>query len=197
MADAAAATDPIHVPEPAEARPSRIRKFDPLKPPTDKPQSYYDAIEQRFGEERDLRLGYRPEGKAQFITDLEKDADLARYETDPFAEEFAERAPLTDHVEVLCIGGGFSALLTAARLRERGVESIRIVERGADVGGTWYWNRYPGIACDTPSYDYIPLLDEMGKVPPNYYAKGPEIYAHCQEIARNTTSTSWRCSRPR
>ena len=70
------------------------------------------------------------------------------------------------------------------RLRERGVESIRIVERGADVGGTWYWNCYPGIACDTPSYDYIPLLDEMGKVPPNYYAKGPEIYAHCQEIAK-------------
>jgi cation diffusion facilitator CzcD-associated flavoprotein CzcO len=179
-----AKNQPIHVPEPAEARPSRIRNFDPLKPPTDKPQSYYDEIEKKFGEERDLRLNYRPEGKSQFITDLEDDADLARYETDPFAEELTERAPYTDHVEVLCIGGGFSALLTAARLREKGVESIRIVERGADVGGTWYWNRYPGIACDTPSYDYIPLLDEMGKVPPNYYAKGPEIYAHCQEIAK-------------
>ena len=167
-----------------EARPSRIRNFDPLKPPTDKPQSYYDDIKKKFAEERDLRLNYRPEGKAQYITDLEKDADLARYETDPFAEPFVERAPLTDHVECLCIGGGFSALLAAARLREKGVESIRIVERGADVGGTWYWNRYPGIACDTPSYDYIPLLDEMGKVPPNYYAKGPEIYAHCQEIAK-------------
>src|SRR5262245_21477320 len=102
--------EPIHVPEPAEARPSRIRNFDPLKPPTDKPQSYYDAIEQRFAEERDLRLGFRPEGKAQYITDLEDDADLARYETDPFAEQVVERAPLTDHVEVLCIGGGFSAL---------------------------------------------------------------------------------------
>ena len=45
-------------------------------------------------------------------------------------------------VEVLFIGGGFSALLTSARLRERGLESIRIVERGSDVGGTWYWNRY-------------------------------------------------------
>jgi hypothetical protein len=105
----------VHVPEPAEARPSRIRNFDPLKPPTDKPQSYYDAIEQKFAEERDLRLNYRPEGKSQFITDLDNDADLARYETDPFAEKLVERAPLTDHVEVLCIGGGFSALLTAAR----------------------------------------------------------------------------------
>ena len=45
---------PVHVPEPAEARPSRIRNFDPLKPPTDKPQSYYDEIEKKFGEERDL-----------------------------------------------------------------------------------------------------------------------------------------------
>ena len=171
-------------PEPASARPSRVRNFDPLKPPTDKPQSYYDDIKKKFAEERDLRLGYRPEGKAQYITNLDDDADLAKYETDPFAEPFKERAPITDTVEVLCIGGGFSALLTAARLRERGVESIRIVERGADVGGTWYWNRYPGIACDTPSYDYIPLLDEMGKVPPSYYAKGPEIYAHCQDIAK-------------
>ena len=66
---------------------------------------------------------------------------------------------------MLFIGGGFSALLTAARLRERGVESIRIVERGADVGGTWYWNRYPGVACDVLAYDYLPLLDEMDYVP--------------------------------
>ena len=82
------------------------------------------------------------------------------------------------------IGGGFSALLTSARLREVGVESIRIVERGADVGGTWYWNRYPGVACDVVAYDYLPLLDEMDYVPKDHYAKGPEILAHCQAIAR-------------
>jgi cation diffusion facilitator CzcD-associated flavoprotein CzcO len=182
--DIKARTTDARAPEPASARPSRVRNFDPLKPPTDKPQEYYDKIKQKFAEERDLRLGYRPEGKAQYITNLDEDANLAKYENDPFAEQWVERASITDTVEVLCIGGGFSALLTAARLRERGVESIRIVERGADVGGTWYWNRYPGIACDTPSYDYIPLLDEMGKVPPSYYAKGPEIYAHCQDIAK-------------
>ena len=174
----------VKAPEAAETRVARIRNFDPLKPPTDKPQSYYDDIKKKFAEERDVRLNYRPEGKAQYITDLDKSENLAKYETDPFAEPFTERAPITDTVEVICIGGGFSALLTAARLRERGVERGRIVERGADVGGTWYWNRYPGIACDTPSYDYIPLLDEMGKVPPRYYASGPEIYAHCQEIAK-------------
>ena len=146
------------------------------------PQSYYDDIKSRFAEARDLRLKYRPEGTAQYTSDLT--GDLAHYEIDPYADDSAARAPIRDEVEVLFIGGGFSALLTAARLRERGVQSIRIVERGADVGGTWYWNRYPGAACDVPSYDYLPLLDEMNYVPGHLYAKGPEIFAHCQAIAR-------------
>jgi cation diffusion facilitator CzcD-associated flavoprotein CzcO len=145
------------------------------------PQDYYERIKQKFAEERDLRLAYRPEGTAQFTSDLS--GAFARYEIDPYAAEATPRAPISDEVECLFIGGGFSALLTAARLRERGVKSIRIVERGGDVGGTWYWNRYPGAACDVPSYDYLPLLDEMGKVPPSFYAKGPEIFAHCQAIA--------------
>ena len=84
---------------------------------------------------------------------------------------------------MLFIGGGFSALLTSARLREKGVESIRIVERGADVGGTWYWNRYPGVACDVVAYDYLPLLDETGYVPSRHYAGGEEIYEYCKKIA--------------
>ena len=109
---------------------------------------------------------------------------MAHYAIDPYVADTTDRAPITDTVECLFIGGGFSALLTAARLRERGVESIRIVERGGDVGGTWYWNRYPGAACDVPSYDYLPLLDEMGVVPSHLYAKGPEIFAHCQAIAK-------------
>ena len=145
------------------------------------PQDYYDRIKARFAEERDLRVAYRPEGTGQYTSDL--DGPLSRYAIDPYVAG-ADRAPINDHVECLFIGGGFSALLTAARLRERGVESIRIVERGGDVGGTWYWNRYPGAACDVPSYDYLPLLDEMDYVPGRLYAKGPEIYAHCQAIAR-------------
>ena len=147
-----------------------------------KPQSYYDAIKQKFAEERDLRLDYRPEGTQQYTSDLT--GSFARYETDPYGGEIVPREPINDTVECLFIGGGFSALLTSARLREYGVESIRIVERGADVGGTWYWNRYPGVACDVISYDYLPLLDEMDYVPKNHYAKGPEILAHCQAIAR-------------
>jgi len=150
--------------------------------PRGKPQVYYDRIKEKFAAERDLRLKYRPEGTAQYTSDFT--GALAKYEVDPYADDRALREPISDTVEVLFIGGGFSALLTAARLRERGVESIRIVERGADVGGTWYWNRYPGAACDVPSYDYLPLLDEMKYMPSRLYAKGPEIFAHCQAIAR-------------
>ncbi len=183
----------------ANAVPGRV-VFDPLRP-TDKPQDYYDGIKQKFAEARDLRVSYRPDGRAQYTSDLT--GELARYEIDPFVETEVLRDPITDTVEVLFIGGGFSALLTAARLRERGVESIRIVERGGDVGGTWYWNRYPGVACDVSAYDYLPLLDEMNYVPGSFYAKGPEILGHCQAIARRydlydlavfqttVTSTTW------
>lgn len=163
-----------------------------------KPQSYYDDIKKKFAEERDLRLAYRPQGTAQFTSELS--GDLEKYALDPFSKDVPEREPIDDTVEVLFIGGGFSALLTSARLREKGVESIRIVERGGDVGGTWYWNRYPGVACDVVAYDYLPLLDEMDYVPVNHYSRGPEILGHCQAIARkydlyelavfNTTVTS-------
>ncbi len=147
-----------------------------------KPQEYYEGIKQKFVEERDLRLNYRPEGTAQYTSDLT--GSMATYEIDTYSGEIMPREPLNDTVECLFIGGGFSALLTSARLREYGVESIRIVERGADVGGTWYWNRYPGVACDVIAYDYLPLLDEMDYVPKDHYAKGSEILAHCQAIAK-------------
>jgi cyclohexanone monooxygenase len=156
-----------------------------------KPQTYYDDIKAKFAAERDLRLGYRPPGADQYVA---AEGELARYEIDPHATATDDRELIDDltatadgepgGVEVLFIGGGFSALLTSARLRQKGVESIRIVERGADVGGTWYWNRYPGVACDVVAYDYLPLLDEMQYVPTRHYAGGPEILEHCRAIAR-------------
>jgi cation diffusion facilitator CzcD-associated flavoprotein CzcO len=149
---------------------------------TPHPDTYYADIKQKFAQERDLRLAYRPEGTQQFTSELS--GELSKYTSDPYGGEIKPRAPIRDTVEVLFIGGGFSALLTSARLREKGVASIRIVERGGDVGGTWYWNRYPGAACDVVSYDYLPLLDEMGYVPKHHYSRGPEIFAHCQAIAQ-------------
>jgi cation diffusion facilitator CzcD-associated flavoprotein CzcO len=162
-----------------DTRTARKAKPKPKREP--KPQGYYDAIKTRFAEERDLRLSYRPEGTAQFTTELE--GKLKVYQSDPYAGEAPPRESISDTVEVLFIGGGFSALLTSARLREAGVESIRIVERGGDVGGTWYWNRYPGVACDVVAYDYLPLLDETGYVPTRHYAGGEEIWQYCRMIA--------------
>ena len=165
------------------------------------PAEYYEEIKQKFAEARDLRLSFRPEGTGQYLTDLS--GGLEKFETDPYGGDIVDREPINDSVEVLFIGGGFSALLTSARLREVGVESIRIVERGADVGGTWYWNRYPGVACDVVAYDYLPLLDEMKYVPTRHYARGDEIFAHCRAIATKynlyelavfqttVTSTTW------
>jgi len=120
------------------------RSPDSARPAPD--DAYYDTIKRRFAEERERRLAYRPEGTAQFTSDLT--GELARYEIDPYSEAPPPREPIDDTVQILFIGGGFSALLTAARLRQAGFGSIRIVERGADVGGTWYCNRYPGVACD-------------------------------------------------
>jgi cyclohexanone monooxygenase len=147
-----------------------------------RPQEFYDSVKRKFAEERDLRLKYRPQGLSHYTTELT--GALAKYEVDTYSDAVTPREPINDTVECLFIGGGFSALLTSAQLREVGVESIRIVERGADVGGTWYWNRYPGVACDVVSYDYLPLLDELDYVPKDHYAGGPEIFAHCQAIAR-------------
>jgi cation diffusion facilitator CzcD-associated flavoprotein CzcO len=82
------------------------------------------------------------------------------------------------------IGGGFGGLLAGARLRQAGVGSIRIIEKAGDVGGTWYWNRYPGVRCDIESYVYLPLLEEVGFVPTEKYARGDEIRRHAQAVAR-------------
>ncbi len=139
-----------------------------------------DALRARYARERERRL--RPDGIAQYV---EMAGEFAGFAEDPWAGAPAHREPLTDEVDVAVIGAGFGGLLTGARLRELGVESIRLIDKAADVGGTWYWNRYPGIACDVESYVYMPLLEEVGYLPTEKYAKGPEIYAHCRRIAEH------------
>ena len=138
-----------------------------------------DALREKYREERDKRL--RDDGNEQYV---EVKGEFAHFLDDPYAPPGFVREPLTDEVEVLVIGGGFGGLLAGARLRQAGVEDIRIVDPAADFGGTWYWNRYPGIACDIESYTYLPLLEEVGYVPKEKYSYGPEILEHSQAIAR-------------
>jgi cyclohexanone monooxygenase len=138
-----------------------------------------DALRQKYRQERDKRL--RPEGNDQYI---EVDGKFAHFVNDPYVDPGFARAPLTDEVEVLIIGGGFGGLLAGARLREAGVEDIRIIEKGGDFGGTWYWNRYPGAQCDIESYIYLPLLEELDYVPKEKYSYAPEILEHSRAIGR-------------
>jgi cyclohexanone monooxygenase len=109
---------------------------------------------------------------------------LAHYLDDPYTP-VTERAPKTDHVTFAFIGGGFAGLVTGARLKEAGVDDVRIIEKGGDFGGTWYWNRYPGAQCDTASFVYMPLLEETGHMPSEKYAHAPEILEHCQRIGKH------------
>ncbi len=138
-----------------------------------------DALRQKYREERDKRL--RTDANDQYV---EVKGRFAHYLDDPYVEGDFEREPLTDEVEVLVVGGGFGGLLAGARLRQAGVDDIRIIDPADDFGGTWYWNRYPGIACDIESYVYLPLLEEIGYMPKEKYSFGKEIRDHSQAIAR-------------
>jgi cyclohexanone monooxygenase len=137
-----------------------------------------DLVRAKYREERDKRI--KPEGSRQY---RRLTGEVAHYLDDPFKQSI-DRSPVKDYVEVAVIGGGFGGLLLSARLREAGVTDLRLVERGSDVGGAWYWNRYPGAYCDTESYVYLPLLEETGYMPTEKYARGSEILEHCRRISR-------------
>jgi cation diffusion facilitator CzcD-associated flavoprotein CzcO len=134
-----------------------------------------ETLRAKYRAERDRRI--RPDGVAQY-----ERAD-GRYTEDPYTET-TTREPLHDRVEVAIVGGGFGGLLAAARLRQTGVDDIRVIDTAGDFGGTWYWNRYPGIHCDIESYVYMPLLEEVGYVPKWKYAPGEEIRQHARAIGR-------------
>ena len=137
------------------------------------------ALKAKYRAERDKRL--RTEGNEQYV---EIKGRFAHYLEDPYVAPIT-RAPLADEVEVVVIGGGFGGLLAGARLREAGISDIRIIEKGGDFGGTWYWNRYPGAACDIESYIYLPLLEEVGYMPVEKYTRAPEILKYCRQIGEH------------
>ena len=162
-----------------------------------------DALREKYRLERDKRL--RPDGNAQYV---QVAGQFARYLHDPYVAR-AERPALSDDVTVAIIGGGFAGLITGARLRQAGIEDFRIIEKGGDFGGTWYWNRYPGAQCDVESYVYLPFLEETSYVPTEKYAHAPEILDHCHRIATHfdlyagaclsteVTGIEWDASRQR
>jgi cyclohexanone monooxygenase len=138
------------------------------------------ALKRKYLEERDKRL--RKDGDTQFI---EAKGEFADFAFNPNAAKPTARAPVSKDVDVLVIGGGFGGMLTGAELTKAGVASFCILDVAGGFGGTWYWNRYPGIRCDIESYLYLPLLEEVGTVPAERYATGREILEHTDRFAKH------------
>ncbi len=137
-----------------------------------------EALRARYRAERDKRL--RPDGNEQYV---EPKGRFAHFLEDPYVRR-VERAPRFDEVTVAFIGGGFAGLVTGARMKQAGIDDFLLIEGGGDVGGAWYWNRYPGAMCDTAAMVYLPLLEETGHMPTQKYTFATEIFAHAQRIAR-------------
>lgn len=137
-----------------------------------------EAVHAKYLEERDKRLFA---GRAA-IQDLVHDERFASYRDDPFTE-FSERDALVADVDAVVIGAGMAGVLAGANLAKAGLEDIRLIDQAGGIGGTWYWNRYPGIMCDVESYTYMPMLEELDYIPTRRYAYGEEIRAHLEAIA--------------
>ncbi len=139
-----------------------------------------EAARERYRQEREKRL--RDDGLAQYKPLA---GDYEEFDHDPWVEPGFTRDPVDEEPLVLIVGGGFGGMLSAINLIRNGIRDFRIVEKGGDFGGTWYWNRYPGCMCDVESYTYMPLLEETGYMPTMKYAPATEIFEHCQRIGRH------------
>jgi len=138
-----------------------------------------EELRSRYQLERERRV--RPDGNAQYVPARNA---FAHFAEDPWANKDTSREPIRAHSEVLVLGGGWGGLLVGARLAERGVRDVRIIDVAGDFGGTWYWNRYPGAMCDIEAHIYLPLLEELAYLPKHRYSYGPELLEHAQRIGR-------------
>jgi cyclohexanone monooxygenase len=161
--------------------------IDERPAPTSAPEFDAEALREKYVLERDKRL--RADGNAQYV---EMVGRFSNYLHDPYVQR-TERPARHDDVTVAVIGGGFAGMIMAAKLRQAGIDDFRIIEKGGDFGGTWYWNRYPGAQCDVESYVYLPLLEETSYVPTEKYVHAPEILEHCRRIATHFDLYSRAC----
>jgi cyclohexanone monooxygenase len=140
------------------------------------PGAVFNAEEQaKYREFKEARRG-----AADYMA---MEGEFSKYLQDVYSAAPVPREALNDECEILVVGAGFAGLLLWHKLREAGFTDVRFCEKGGDVGGTWYWNRYPGIACDVEAYSYLPLLEEMGYIPSMKFASGFEIMEYCQQMA--------------
>jgi hypothetical protein len=147
--------------------------------------AFRDAVVAQHGvnyaEERDKRL--RPDGNAQYLPPRLRASWPTTWTTPTRRGRPSARAE--DRPRAL--------RLHRRRLRrpgdrrpagEAGIDDVRIIEKGGDFGGTWYWNRYPARSATPRRFVYMPLLEETGHMPTEKYAHAPEILEHCQRIGK-------------
>ena len=101
--------------------------------------SAFDAIklQARYELERNKRLATNLPGLDQYMSVDKDDPFSGKFFSDPYIENPISREALDDKSNVIIVGGGFGGQLAAVRLLEQGVTDIKIIEKGADFGGTW------------------------------------------------------------
>jgi cation diffusion facilitator CzcD-associated flavoprotein CzcO len=150
--------------------------------PTDvPPASEIDipAMKEKYRHERDKRL--RSEGEKQYASP-EDHLTHDTQEHDPFTP-VVPRDALDEDIDVAILGGGWTGILAAYHLTKAGVTNFKVIDHAGGFGGTWYWNRYPGIQCDNDAYCYLPLLEEMNWLPSKKFEDGKQIHDYIQSIA--------------
>lgn len=154
----------------------------------------FAEVSQKYTAEAAKR--FRPEGLGQFIRLKEVGSERFRaLAEDPWVDHAALNAkePIKDgsKFKFIILGAGYGGLLYAVRLIESGLatgpDDILMIDSAGGFGGTWWWNRYPGLHCDIESYCYMPLLEETGYIPKSKYSPGPELLEHADRIA-----TQWK-----
>jgi cyclohexanone monooxygenase len=139
------------------------------------------ALRAKYVAERDKRLRDAAIGHGQYRSVLGD----GQFAGDPWSDPDFSREPMQEEVDVVILGGGFSGLTAAVEFLKRGVDDFLIIDTAGDFGGTWYWNRYPGVQCDTEAYMYLPLLEETGYIPSQKYSDGYEILDHARRIGHH------------
>ncbi|KAI0535498.1 hypothetical protein GGR58DRAFT_504240 [Xylaria digitata] len=150
----------------------------------------FAQVQQKYAEEAQKRV--KAEGILQFEALSQSHSDRLRHlVNDIWADHAAldaQTPPLKpgDSPKFLIAGAGLGGILSAVRLIQQGftADQIRLVETAGGIGGTWYWNRYPGLHCDIEAYIYLPLLEEMGFMPTHKYAAGVEIRNYLKAVVR-------------
>lgn len=146
------------------------------------------SLTKKYNEESQKR--FRSEGSAQYLELADAQTNtLAELSNDPWVDHEALNAQPTnlkdgDDIKVLILGCGFCGIVHAIHQIKAGIdaEDIRLVDVAGGFGGTWYWNRYPGIMVDVESSIYMPFLEETGYMPKHRFSYGPEIRQYTHHI---------------